>query len=67
MKVLARFIDPNDIQNTNIIKYPYPIDIKTCENLIIDTRTVSEKENTSLTLVQSMFSLDYIEVELMNK
>lgn len=67
MKVLAWFVDPNDIQNTNIVNYPYPIDIKKCENLIIATRMVSEKEDATLTVVQSMFSLIYIEVELMNK
>jgi hypothetical protein len=67
MKVLAWFVDPNDIQNTNIVNYPYPIDIKKCENLIIATRMVSEKEDATLTVVRSMFSLIYIEVELMNK
>lgn len=67
MKVLVWFVDPNDIQNTNIVNYPYPIDIKKCENLIIATRMVSEKEDATLTVVQSMFSLIYIQVELMNK
>ncbi len=31
MKVLAWYIDPNGIENTITIKYPYPTGIKKCE------------------------------------
>jgi hypothetical protein len=40
MKVLAWYIDPNGITNTNTIKYPYPTGIKSCDNVIIDNRMV---------------------------
>lgn len=51
MKVLAWYRNPSGIENKNIIKYTYPIGIKLCEVLIIDTRMVSKKEDTSSTLV----------------
>ena len=40
MKVLTWYIDPNDIENKNIVKFPYPIAIKKCDILIIDTQRV---------------------------
>jgi hypothetical protein len=40
MNVLAWYINPNDIKIQNTIKYPYHVDIQTCENLIIDTHMV---------------------------
>ena len=37
MKVLAWYMDLNDIKNKNTVKYPYPNEIGKCEILIIDT------------------------------
>jgi hypothetical protein len=43
MKVLAWFIDPNGIENKSNFKHPYPIGIKECQILNIDTRMISKK------------------------
>ena len=43
MKVSERYIEPNGIENKNIVKHPNSIVIKTCEFLITNTRMVYEK------------------------
>ena len=37
MQMLALYVDPNAIENKNILKYPCPTETNTCEILIIDT------------------------------
>ena len=51
MKVLAWYIDPNGIENTNTIKYPYSTSIIKCEILIPDTQMVYKDDNVSPTMV----------------
>lgn len=38
MKALAWYIDPNSIENKNVLKQSYPTGIKNGEILIVDTR-----------------------------
>ena len=50
MKVLAWYRNPSGIENKNTNKYLYPTSIK-IKVLIIDTRMLSKKEDTSSILV----------------
>jgi hypothetical protein len=47
---------PKDIENKNIIIYPYPTGIKKCEILIVDTQIESKKGNTR---PRQFFSVDF--------
>ena len=48
--LLAWYIDPNGIEIINTVKHPYPL----CEILVIDTRMVSNNNNTRPTLVTTL-------------
>ena len=54
MKVLAWYIDLNDIKNKYNIRPPYPTSIKKCEFLFIETQLVSKKDNTNPTMVYTL-------------
>lgn len=51
MKVLGCHIDPNGINNKNVLKYPYPSSIKIFKILNIYTTIILKKVDTSSILV----------------
>ena len=53
MKVLDWSIGPNGIENKNILKYTYPAGCIKC-GILIDTKMVSNKDNTRPTLVLTL-------------
>jgi hypothetical protein len=53
MKVLAWYIDLNDVENMKTVKYPYPIGTENRGLLIMDTQMVSKEDDSTPTLVQT--------------
>ena len=51
MKIFAQYIDPNGIENKNVLKYMCPNDFKNGEIFIIDVQMVSKQDDTNLKLV----------------
>ena len=47
LKILAWYIDPNGIENKNILTYPYPTGMNNDVILIIDPRMVPNQYDTS--------------------
>lgn len=53
MKVCTWCIDPNGIENNNILKYTYHVGIQKCDILIYRYLNAIQKNDTNLTLVQT--------------